>query len=215
MWIHLYLVIIAVALSETNSSEVIKEPCVCRNRICTCVGDCSEIISPKHVPKDTKSLVYYFDGVFSDHGFNFSYLNYLENLVLTTNDLRQYEHSGSLTRNDTFEGLGNLTHLAIHVSLGELNHKALLGLSALTSLDLSFTRYLGITHVSRILERLNDSRLKLRRLNLTNIQYPSPTEPTSIVNLNTQFLSIVSKLPLLELDISWNGLILFTPGLVE
>ncbi len=216
MRICLCLVIITMYSNGTcsNASTAWTEACHCRSKTCTCVGATPENIILS-VPRNTTSLVCYFHGVFRDGGLNFSSLSLLEHLVLTTHDLRQYEYGGILRRKETFDGLRNLKHLAIHVSLLTLNPDVLLGLSALTSLDLSFTRYLGIAHVSTILERLNDSGLKLRRLNLTNIQYPSPTEPTSIVNLNTQILSKVSKLPLLELDISWNGLILFTPGLVE
>ncbi len=208
--IHLCLVIMA-ATSRGTCSDVSKnwtEACDCRNRNCTCVSATPRNIIP-FLPRNTTSLVYYFPGVFNDTGFNFSHLSHLDD------DLRQYEYGGSLNRTETFAGLGNLKHLAIHVSLLQLNPEVLPGLSGLISLDLSFTRNLGIQQVSKILGRLNDCALKLQKLNLTNIQYPSPTEPNRTVDLNSQILSKVSKLPLLELDISWNGLILFTPGLVE
>lgn len=184
-----------------------KENVVCRN------GNAPNVI--RQLSPDTSSLTYYMKEPFNETGLDFSHLIKLQKLVLTSDTLRSYEHMGQITRLDIFSGLESLTQLEIHIGLRYIEPKALVVLKNLQVLDISFVRGLHTRHIRKILGEMNRAELPVHTLNLTNFQYPSPTGVADIVDLNPDILRQVTMFPLKALDISWNGLINFTPGFVQ
>nr|UCK81502.1 Toll-like receptor 3 [Arenicola marina] len=166
------------------------------------------------LPPETSHLKYTFK-TFSETNISFSHLTNLVSLELTSDDLWSYGNSGVITREDFFRGLERLQELMVHLNLNQLTATALTSLAALTSLDLSHTRSLGKDAVGEILEVLKETNIALKRLIIRNIWNPNLRSPDSYINLREDIVQYLKCMPLMELDVSDNGAILYNPGLIE
>ncbi len=187
-------------------------------------GNLTDII--QQLPSDTTRLeynttidssawpAYFLNPSMLSEQVTFQRLSRLRHLTLATLPLGSYVVGMSYIKNsEMFQGLRLLQHLEIHLAVCEFNADVLKPLQNLTTLDLSYTRYMTKATLASILSTVKE--IPVRILRLRNFQYPSLASADEFVDLRNDILRHLQGSRLEELDVSQNGLIIFSPGFTQ
>ncbi len=178
-------------------------------------GDLNDVI--QQLPSNITRLEYNTTNGVGDYysgRTTFQRLSRLRHLTLASPPLGSYSVTPSYIYDSwMFQGLHLLQHLEIHLAVLQFNADVLKPLQNLTTLDLSYTRYMNKATLASILRTVKE--IPVKTLRLRNFQHPNPVSAHQFVDLRHDILRHLEGSHLEELDVSQNGLIIFNPGFTE
>ncbi len=221
MWEFIVCVFCSPALSSNCPLNCI---CSYSGMMAQCrLGAESDYTAIRNLPHHITQLVCYIEGHFLENRFQIEHLVGMEKLVLSSDThLNKNSVSNKLATlgfsRNIFQGLNNLIHLEVHLSLLVVNPEILVPLEKLQVLDLSNTEGLSAGYIVSLLARINTARLPLVSLNLTRVHVRGILTGTVFepINVRTHIYQHLNNIRTLKsLDIRGNGVVQLQPGLSE